>query len=323
MDLDTQQLLRSSIHHLLTQPSTAALATRLDELGWDEVLADDSATALRILFEVKGDTVSGADALGPQLAAALASALGVDGLRSASVVLPTSGPSYLGASGELVVTGVVSSAPAHDARFVVPVVGDGGVTLAVMAGDGITTAAPSGTDAELGLVDVSGTVASADIVWLGGNAGSAWDQIVARGRWLLGAELVGVGRHVIQSAVEYTGQRVQYGRKIGTFQALQHRIASAHVLVAGAARVMEEASTSGLAWDAMVAKCLAGQAAEFACTQAQQCYGAIGFTWEHEFHRYLRRAYVLDQLLGSWRSLEFDIGNDLQRARTVPRVGSL
>ena len=72
-----------------------------------------------------------------------------------------------------------------------------------------------------------------------------------------------------------------------------------------------------------VAKTLAGRAAEDTCTQAQQVYGAIGFTWEHEFHRYLRRVYVLDRLFGDWRTLEFEIGTELQATTTVPRIGAI
>jgi alkylation response protein AidB-like acyl-CoA dehydrogenase len=74
---------------------------------------------------------------------------------------------------------------------------------------------------------------------------------------------------------------------------------------------------------ALVAKALAGHAAEDCCTQAQQSYGAIGFTWEHPFHRYLRRTYLLDRLLGDWRTLEFEIGTTLQQTREAPRIGTL
>ncbi len=52
-------------------------------------------------------------------------------------------------------------------------------------------------------------------------------------------------------------------------------------------------------------------------------YGAIGFTWDHEFHRYLRRTYILDWLLGDWRTLEFELGSRLQASGEVPRIGAL
>jgi alkylation response protein AidB-like acyl-CoA dehydrogenase len=146
---------------------------------------------------------------------------------------------------------------------------------------------------------------------------------VTAGRWAVAAELVGIGRHVVAEAVEYTKQRKQYGRPIGTFQALQHRLAAAYTSVVGAGQVVVEAATTGSAWAALVAKALAGHAAEDCCTQAQQSYGAIGFTWEHSFHRYLRRTYSLDRLFGDWRSLEFEIGQRLQEQRQVPRIGTL
>jgi len=52
-------------------------------------------------------------------------------------------------------------------------------------------------------------------------------------------------------------------------------------------------------------------------------YGAIGFTWEHQLHRGLRRGFLLDALLGDWRRLEIEIGADLERSGTVPRIGAL
>jgi alkylation response protein AidB-like acyl-CoA dehydrogenase len=140
---------------------------------------------------------------------------------------------------------------------------------------------------------------------------------------MLAAELVAIARHVLAEAVGYTAQRVQYGKAIGTFQALQHRVAAAYPIVVGAGQVVREAAQSGDPWAAVVAKSIAGHAAELACTQAQQCYGAIGFTWEHEFHRYLRRTYALDALCGDWRTLEFEIGTTLQATQVVPKIGRL
>ena len=159
--------------------------------------------------------------------------------------------------------------------------------------------------------------------WPASPSADAWNTAVALGRWMLAAELVGIGRHVVTQAVEYAGERKQYGRAIGSFQAVQHRLASAYASVLGASSVVCEAAASQSAWAAKVAKALAGRAVEDACTQAQQVYGAIGFTWEHEFHRYLRRTYMLDRLLGDWRTLEHEIGAQLQATHEVPRIGDL
>jgi len=188
----------------------------------------------------------------------------------------------------------------------------------------VSARAVEGIDEDLHVVSIDARVPLATATWCDGQAAAAaWEGAVAHGRWALAAELLGIGRHVVAHAVTYAGERTQYGRAIGTFQAVQHRLASAHAAVVGAASVVTEAAESGSSWDAMVAKALAGRAAEEACTQAQQVYGAIGFTWEHEFHRYLRRMYVLDRLLGDWRTLEHEIGARLQSTRTVPRIGAL
>ncbi len=317
MDLDTQAMLRPSLRHVLTESSTRPLAERLAELGWDDVLADDAPTALRMLFEIKGETLSNADALGPRLC----EALGELSLADALVVIPITQTAPAGEGGDVALDGVVTSDPSGG-RLVAPMHGDAGTRLVVVQSGLITAAAAYGTDPDLGLWRVHGSVAAPDVTPINLDA-ERWAGVVAHGRAVLAAELVGIGRHVVRTAVEYTGERVQYGRKIGSFQALQHRLASAHVLVAGAARVVDEAMSSGRPWDAMVAKHLAGRAAEMACTQAQQSYGAIGFTWEHEFHRYLRRTYVLDQLFGSWRTLEREIGDELIHTQHVPRLGVL
>lgn len=258
LDPDMLDMLRSSLRHVLTEESPAPLADRLAELGWDEVVDTDPATSLQTLFEIKGDTLSDADAIGPSLARRYAELTQVD--------VPTA--VSLGELGQVDVT---------DAN-------------------GDTT------------VDVS-----ADI----------WNALLAHGRWLIACELIGIGRHVVESAVEYTKERVQYGKPIGVFQALQHRLASAHSMVVGAGHLATEAGFDGEPWTATVAKCMAGQAAEFACTQAQQCYGAIGFTFEHEFPGYLRRMYALDRLFGDWRSLEHEIGTELQATGVVPRIGTI
>lgn len=267
LDPDMLDMLRGSLTHVLTDESARPLSERLAELGWDEVVATDAATALRTLFEIKGDTLSDADAIGPSLARRYAELIEhADAADAAAAGTPTA--VTLGEPGQVEVTGP-----------------DGTNTVAV----------PTDT----------------------------WYALEAHGRWLIACELVGIGRHVIASAVEYTKERVQYGKPIGVFQALQHRLASAHAMVVGAGHLVTEAGLDGDPWTATVAKCMAGQAAEFACTQAQQCYGAIGFTFEHEFPGYLRRMYSLDRMFGDWRSLEHEIGDRLQQSGVVPRIGTI
>ena len=110
---------------MLADASGGPLATRLDELGWADVVADDEATAVRTLFEVKGETLSPADALGPRIAEVLTRTIGEPELADAVVVLPKSlHPDQLpvlAPDGEVVVLGVVCSAPsASGTTLVVP-----------------------------------------------------------------------------------------------------------------------------------------------------------------------------------------------------------
>lgn len=315
LDDDTLAMLRASLRHLLTETSERTLAVRLDELGWADVVADDPATALRTLFEVKGESVSSADALGPELTRLLTELSGDDSIADAIVGL-RSPYAESAIDGDVLAVDVMTFSPIADQQVVVPV----GARLAICPPRSFSTEALTGTDPTMGGWRIMGSVATSQVRWIDGVT---HDRIVTHGRWLVASELVGIGRHVVAAAVAYTGERIQYGKPIGVFQALQHRLASAHAMVVGASHLVAEAGADGNEWTALVAKCMAAQAAEFGCTQAQQCYGAIGFTWEHEFHHYLRRMYVLDGLFGSWRTLEHEIGSRLQSSGVVPQIGML
>jgi hypothetical protein len=315
MDQPTLELLRGSLRAVLGGDDRGAIAKELADLGWDEVLADDRIEATLLLFEVRGEVLSAADSLGPLLAERIGGGV-------VAVVLPTSldpaRPSSAIVGDDLEVHGVVlADADADAGAVAVPVDG----RVAVTTGDRLATSDLGGADDGIDLRRVRGRVPVAELTWIDDD--DRWDAAVAAGRWALGAELVGLSRRVVADAVAYTIDRKQFGRPIGSFQAVQHRLASAHATTVGASHVVAEAAASGRPWDALVAKCLAGRAAEESCTQAQQAFGAIGFTWEHPFHRSLRRTYALDRLLGGWRDLEVEIGRCLREGAEVPKLGAL
>jgi alkylation response protein AidB-like acyl-CoA dehydrogenase len=184
----------------------------------------------------------------------------------------------------------------------------------------LDTLAIAGMDPSLGLVHVTGTAAP---TWIDADAEYVVTELIALAQRALAVELAALAQVMTADAVQYACDRRQYDRAIGSFQAVQHRLADARAAVTGAAVVAEEAFADGSPWTATVAKALAGRAFETASRQSQQVYGAIGFTWEHDFHRSLRRGYVLDALFGDWRSLEEEIGRTLAATRSVPRIGSL
>ncbi len=339
MDSGTHDLLRTSLSALLSEPAADAerpLADRLDELGWAEVVADDRVAAHDLLFRAVGETRARGDALSLVLTdtlavTAVADSLGADELRRATVVLPGSlHPDHLTSRVEgssLDVRGIVLGVPVAGATLCVPALGPDGVEVAlVVAPNDAAIERVHGVDPELGVGRVAFSVPLADVRHSqGAAAADGWSRAVVAGRRGLAAALVAMGHHCVRQVVSYTADRKQYGRSIASFQAVQHRLADAHAGLVGADGLVGECLTAASddPWIAAVAKCAAGRAFEEASRQVQQCYGAIGFTWEHEFPGYLRRGYLFDQLLGDWRTLEVEIGSALWATRTVPRIGAL
>jgi alkylation response protein AidB-like acyl-CoA dehydrogenase len=140
---------------------------------------------------------------------------------------------------------------------------------------------------------------------IGHEAGS---RALARARDLaciaLTAEQVGAAQRALDLTVAYTKVRVQFGRPIGSFQALQHRMADLHVLVESARSLSYEAASAAaegaadLGLRAAAAKAYCSEALTRVAGQMIQLHGAIGITWEHDAHRYFKRAHGAGQLFG-------------------------
>ena len=127
----------------------------------------------------------------------------------------------------------------------------------------------------------------------------------ALGLALAGADLVGIMRGAVQLATNYATHRQQYGASIGSFQAVQHMLADAFVLMEGSRSVGLHAAwaVDALPADealaaAAVAKAYCARAALDVCETAIQVHGGIGNTWECLAHVYLRRALMSSDLLG-------------------------
>lgn len=121
----------------------------------------------------------------------------------------------------------------------------------------------------------------------------------------LSAEQVGAAERALELTVEYTKTRVQFGRPIGSFQVLQHRLAEAHVRLE-AARAASWSAAEALVAGAADAPTLAAMA-KVTCSETfqsiaaemTQMHGGIAITWEHDAHLYLRRAWSTAQLFGT------------------------
>ncbi|MFD7707718.1 acyl-CoA dehydrogenase family protein [Streptomyces sp. NPDC059786] len=117
----------------------------------------------------------------------------------------------------------------------------------------------------------------------------------------LAAEAVGAADRMLERTVAYARQREQFGRPIGSFQAVKHRLADVHVRVQAARSAVYYAAWScGTGGDRAGALALAQalDALRLAASEGIQLHGGIGFTWEHEAHLYFKRAAGDELLFG-------------------------
>ncbi|MFN8071808.1 MAG: acyl-CoA dehydrogenase family protein [Mycobacterium sp.] len=115
---------------------------------------------------------------------------------------------------------------------------------------------------------------------------------------LLAAEQIGAAARCLDLTVEYTKQRVQFGRPIGSFQALKHRMADLYVAVQSARAVVGDAVADLTPVSAALARLAASEAFCTVAGEAIQLHGGIAITWEHDMHLYFKRAHSSAQLLG-------------------------
>ncbi|MCX4766614.1 acyl-CoA dehydrogenase family protein [Streptomyces sp. NBC_01275] len=140
------------------------------------------------------------------------------------------------------------------------------------------------------------------------------------GRLAVGWWLLGTGRAMLGLARRHVLDREQFGRPLASFQALRHRLAETYVALEGAEAALGAARDDT---GALLAKAAAGQAALTAARHCQQALGGLGFTAEHALHRHVRRALVLDGLLGSARELTREAGALLLHQGRAPRLVDL
>jgi alkylation response protein AidB-like acyl-CoA dehydrogenase len=120
---------------------------------------------------------------------------------------------------------------------------------------------------------------------------------------LLAAEQIGAAERCLELTVEYAKSRVQFGRPIGSFQALKHRMADLYVALAAARAVVDDACNEPTPTNAATARLAACEALGTVAAEGIQLHGGIAITWEHDMHLYFKRAHGSAQLLSSPREL--------------------
>ncbi|ORV46611.1 acyl-CoA dehydrogenase [Mycolicibacter engbaekii] len=232
----------------------------------------------------------------PQLAEALAA-----GERVAGVATDTDSAavSFDAATGQASGTAERVLGATADGLLLAPVGPDGQDWVLVDArADGVTVEPLPATDFSRPLAKV--TLSAAPAVLLeGGN------RIENLAVTVLAAEAAGVARWALDTAVAYAKVREQFGKPIGSFQAVKHlcaemlcRADQAAVAASDVARAAGDPDDQQFAIAAAVAAAICIDAAKANAKDCIQVLGGIGITWEHDAHLYLRRAYGIGQALG-------------------------
>jgi alkylation response protein AidB-like acyl-CoA dehydrogenase len=309
--LNSRAAARATLEKGATHPSEIWSAGK--DLGWNGLaIAEEHGGSgfglaeLAVVLEAQGRELSPGPFLPTVAAAVVIDRCAPDSLRaqllpgladgSAVGALALSGSVTIGS--DLVVTGespAVLGAP--DADVLVIAAGED-VVVVDAAADGVTVTALNSLDTtrSVGSVELRGVAVEEDRV-LRGAARKARTVF----RILASAEAVGVSWAALEMAVEYAKVREQFGRTIGTFQAVKHHAAN---------MLVNAEETTAATWDAaraddldsawFAAAVAASHAIRTQVFNAQnniQLHGGIGYTWEHDAHLYLRRARTLAALM--------------------------
>jgi alkylation response protein AidB-like acyl-CoA dehydrogenase len=304
-----------------------ALWELASEAGWTGLLSDEAlegaglgAHEAALLLEVCGRRLADAHLLGHLPAAALIEAAAADdelrtavatgARRAALLATDCSGPGEeLTASdddGEVIVSGAqraVLDAPGADVLVLVGRDARG----ALVAGHcdapapGLTMYAVEPYDATRSLADV--TLDRVALRPLNASAGQI-SAAAALQQLLLAAESVGAADACLQMARDYALERAAFGRQIGSFQAIKHKlvemlrqIENARSLLIGAGRAFE-GERGQFELLANAARVTAGDALDYCSAENIFIHGGIGATWEHDAHLYYRRAELSRRLAG-------------------------
>jgi alkylation response protein AidB-like acyl-CoA dehydrogenase len=289
-------------------------STALDTLGWWPLLSelgdDDHRVAAFALFRAQGRELASSNALGGLMAQPYLDVVG-------------------GESGSIVAT-IFRESARHGS--ITLAVGDpaGARLLVDRPGRGVSILDPG--DLEFSPVDIPGRLVLHEVGvdpsrWrtaIGeADAAGARARSVFLGRVAMAFEMLGAAETALAVAVEHARTREQFGRPIGTFQAVRHLLALATTdctAVESVAALAVKLDSGAPAGYGAITKALAGRNGRRACERALQVLGAIGFTAEHSHHHFHSRVLALDSLLGTSAELSRELGSRLREGRSDPRI---
>jgi alkylation response protein AidB-like acyl-CoA dehydrogenase len=354
MDLeltDEQQWLTESLETLLSrewpgaeraaetgEAERAALWRALVDLGVLTVDREDGLGAVELCLVARGlgaELASvpyagsaavryAAEPLGAELPDAFAELIAGDDAVSVALLEPGRGWSLAGIGTALGPDGLaghkvaVEHADSVDRLAVVAVV-DGEPGLALVPADqpGVDVTAQPSFDLTVPMSAVRFTAAEAHGVAAGPPAATLLRRLTTVGGLLVAAEAVGAAGRLLEDARRYAGERRQFGRTIGSYQALRHILADMYVRQASmwstvlyaAAALDDDLAEADQA--AAVAKAYVSRSAREVAHGAMQVFGGVAFTAEHPAHRFLRRIVVRERQFGDAAHHERELGRAL------------
>lgn len=213
------------------------------------------------------------------------------------------------ASGQArIAVGLARSSLVADAHVADLILLEHGEEIHAVTRDAVKIEAHPSVDGARRLFRVDFTPSSASRIASGLPARAALGRAFDRGALGFAAMLLGLARHLIDVTVEYVKVRRQFGVPIGSFQAVKHHLADALVKVEFARPVVYRAADSmsrisdASQLHVSMAKACASDAALLAARAALQCHGAIGYSYEHDLHLWMKRVWALAAAFGdaSW-----------------------
>jgi hypothetical protein len=317
MDPEDLELFQRSLRNATNDYTGEALDIALEDVGWRDAMVIEPRVAISTLFQLQGESNVSSSALSHVVLCAL----GLNDTPAPGIVFPAIGqwdpPAAVNGRG-LQVNGLGFAALRGLESVVVVAATERGDTALAVPTASLILDNVGGIDPNNGLLRVTGEDIGtyADV----GPTSADWTSAVARARLAIGHELVGVSRKMLELARQHALGRVQFGLPISSFQAIRHRLAETLVAIEMADAMLDSAWLDGKSNTAAMAKAVAGRQARTGARHCQQVLAGIGFTTEHPFHLYLRRALLLDGLFGTSASLTRVLGQEMIGAAQLPAL---
>jgi hypothetical protein len=325
MDENERALLASIIDDLVASTDGVDLTAALDNFGWPDLLTSSPEIAIATIFTALGKFNHWSAALQDVMTRSFdESQFNADGHSTVVIPWPRQPTSGRLSGNTLTVKGLLFRPRSIDSIIVSAQREDQTHVVLTVPADALQLERRSGLDMSMGTVSVLGTCENYRVINEGPDAVRWWSGTVALARVSICYSLVALMGRMVEMAVEHATIRYQFGRPIGTFQAVRHRAADSLVACESATAMVSEVwRCDNFELAAAVAKLVTSNSAKVVIANTQQILAGIGFTAEHEFHRYMKRTVVLDRLFDNSTDLAGSIGGELVRLGRASRLFEL